>query len=332
MAFAGSLSAFALSSLTCWAMLRLGPRLGLVDQPDGDLKSHSQPAVPLGGVAVMFGLHAGLSIAGEPAAPLMAATAIVWLLGLVDDIQTLTPSVRLIGAAGAGLILATLSSDIVGLPQVIFWVAATVIVVNAINLWDGLDGLVATTSIMTMIGLLASGLADSLSVVAYVVPAAAVGGFFVWNWPPARLFLGDNGAYVVAVVLVWLSSRTGGEIDVGVVALSMIGLPVLDLVATVVRRLATRSSLSAGDRRHSYDLLHLRGASPRQVIGAVAIAQSLWIGSILLVLVLSTVRWAFITAVALGLAATTGLVLWMRDAYSDGETTERVIYGDTHGD
>jgi UDP-GlcNAc:undecaprenyl-phosphate GlcNAc-1-phosphate transferase len=137
---------------------------------------------------------------------------------------------------------------------------AAVVLMNGVNFLDGLDGLaggvtvVACAAFAVMLG----GAGRDLA----VAVAAAVAGFLLYNRPPARIYLGDGGAYflgaAMAALLAW-SWAPGTRHAVSVASLAVVGVPVTELAAAVIRRMRAGRAVSVGDRRHPYDLLVARG-------------------------------------------------------------------------
>ncbi len=279
MAIVGFVTAVGVSLVVSGVGILAGPRLGLVDRPDGDLKPHDRPISPLGGAGVLVGLHAGLLVAEVFELSLLIATLLVWALGLADDRYGLGPRVRLAGVGVAGVVLVVLSDADLFSFQGGLWVVAVLVVVNAMNLFDGLDGLAGSVAVVAMAGLWWFGMSigpggDST---AFLAAMGATIGFVGWNWPPARVFLGDNGAYVLGVTLVWLAMNASVDGGTSLVAVALIGVPLLDLAATVVRRLASGSVLTSGGRDHVYDRLHGIGMGLATIVGVMIAAQAIWI-------------------------------------------------------
>jgi len=259
------------------AALRLGPRLGYVDRPDDSpLKAHAAPAVPLGGVGVFIGVHLAMLVStGEIDIWLLAATGIVLVLGLVDDRRGLPPVVRLACEGVAALVLAlAVSGGDQGFVWVVLAVGLVVLAVNAVNLFDGLDGLAASVAIVTALALAWLGVMRGVTVDAPLALSGAVVGFLVLGWHPAKVFLGDAGAYVIGIVLAHAMLRSApGEVDL-IAASSLLGVFVLDLVVTVLRRRRARRPLFEGDRGHLYDQLRDRGWSVPRVVYLAVVAQA----------------------------------------------------------
>ena len=301
-------AALAVAMGVGWAMIRLGPRLGFVDRGDDELKIHTGAAVPLGGVGVFLGLHLGLAVIGRFDASLLVATALVFVLGLADDRLSLSPVIRITVTALAGLALVLIDERSDGFWVGLVAVVLVVAVVNAVNMIDGLDALAGTVTSVGALGLAAlTATLVGVGSMDPVVLSAAILGFLVWNVPPARLFLGDNGAYVIGVTLAWAALRMFEGWEPALLAVVAIGVPLFELGSTVLRRLFARGQLFGGDRDHSYDLLHRRGLSAVQVAAVMGLAQLVWSAVVVFLATFDDLSAAAVIAVVL--AAATGLVL-----------------------
>jgi UDP-GlcNAc:undecaprenyl-phosphate GlcNAc-1-phosphate transferase len=269
--------AAAISLIWSFVAIRLGPKIGYLDRPDDPvLKTHEQPAVPLGGVGIFLGVNIAAMTRGGLDLTLFLATGIVLVLGLVDDRRGLPPVVRLLVELVAALILVMGSSRSEDGPLVVvFGVVLVVFAINAVNLFDGLDGLAASVALVTALGLawLAGG--RGLDSFLSLEMAAALGGFLVFGWHPARVFLGDAGAYVVGALLAWviLEVSPGGPIQL-IVTAGMLGVFAIDLMVTFLRRMRGGRPLFIGDRSHVYDQLRDRGWSVPVVALSMAAAQA----------------------------------------------------------
>jgi UDP-GlcNAc:undecaprenyl-phosphate/decaprenyl-phosphate GlcNAc-1-phosphate transferase len=269
--------AAAISLIWSFVAIRLGPKIGYLDRPDDPvLKTHEHPAVPLGGVGIFLGVNIAAMTRGGLDLTLFLATGIVLVLGLVDDRRGLPPVVRLLVELVAALILVMGSSRSEDGPLVVvFGVVLVVFAINAVNLFDGLDGLAASVALVTALGLawLAGG--RGLDSFLSLEMAAALGGFLVFGWHPARVFLGDAGAYVVGALLAWviLEVSPGGPIQL-IVTAGMLGVFAIDLMVTFLRRMRGGRPLFIGDRSHVYDQLRDRGWSVPVVALSMAAAQA----------------------------------------------------------
>ena len=292
--------ALVVAAVLTWAVVRLGPQLGYVDRPDDpELKAHTQPAVPLGGIAIFVAVHAGLALEGLFDGWLVAATSLMLVLGLVDDRIGLSPVLRLAVTLAAGVLLG------LGVPDLdasIVIALLVIVAVNAVNLFDGLDGLAGTSAAVTGVAISLLASVRGADPLAGLVIAAALAGFLVFNWHPARAFLGDNGAYVVAVVLVWALAQAGPQPLELAASVGLLGVFLVDLLVTVLRRWRAGAPLFAGDRSHLYDRLHQSGMGVPAVAATSGLAQVALAAAVLLFVWLLSPPWAAMATVALGLA------------------------------
>ena len=268
----------AVSLMWCFIAIRLGPKIGYLDRPGDDpiLKTHERPAVPLGGVGVFLGVHIAAMTRGGFDLTLFLATGIVLVLGLIDDRRGLPPVVRLVVelAAAVILVLGSSRSD-VGPLVLVLGIVLVIFSINAVNLFDGLDGLAGSVALVTALGLAWLAGEHGSGTEVPLELAAALGGFLAFGWHPAKVFLGDAGAYVVGVFLasVILEAQAGGAVQL-IVSAAMLGVFAIDLVVTLIRRRLAGHPVFTGDRSHIYDQLRDRGWSVPVVALGMAAAQA----------------------------------------------------------
>lgn len=253
---------------------RLARRLGIVDHP-GELKVHTTPVAYLGGVGLAAGLVAGVLAAGVQPRRL-APTLLALGLGVADDARSLRPATRLAAEIAVGTVAAAVSPTRLPVPVGPLAVgAATVGLVNAVNLLDGLDGLAGGLTIASAAGL--AGLLDGPVRGFAAALSGAAAGFLVHNLPPARVYLGDGGAYAVGATLAtlvaaaWAPQRPSSA---AWAANLTVALPAVEVAAALVRRRRAGQPWSVGDRRHSYDLLAARGWGRGGAAAALVAAQA----------------------------------------------------------
>jgi UDP-GlcNAc:undecaprenyl-phosphate GlcNAc-1-phosphate transferase len=254
---------------------RLARRLELVDRP-GPGKVQREPVPYLGGLAVFLGL-AGPVVIARPV--LLIPLSLSLVLGLADDIAGRPPPLRLAIETGIGVITALVlpAGDLAG---GLFTVVAVVGLLNAVNLLDGLDGLAAAVCTMSTLGF-ALVLDGDFKVLALALAGSLV-GFLVWNRPPARIYLGDAGSYLIGNVLAILlaaSFTQGQSVGVASGALLFIAVPVADIVVAIVRRYRAARPLFYGDRGHMYDQLVDRGWGSVATVAACTGAQAVLVAT-----------------------------------------------------
>ena len=263
--------AIALALVLTWAARWLGLTTGLVDrplvvEPEGErppgadeLKIHTVPIPVLGGLGVVAAVLGALLVAGSDL-PLLAVAGVVLAtaIGLVDDVRPQPASVRMIALAVAAVPIAVgLPLDPLGLPARVGVVVLLLLMANAVNLIDGQDGLAGGLGAIASVGLAAVIAANGADPALALVVAGALVGFLAWNLPPARVFLGNGGAYGLGALLTVLAAQaTAGHGWHGLLAAALcLGVFAFELTFTVARRLLSSQRLATGDRRHSYDLL-----------------------------------------------------------------------------
>ena len=268
--------AAAVSLAWCILAVWLGPRIGYLDRPDDPaLKTHEHPAVPLGGVGVFLGVHLAALARDGLDTTLLAATGIVLALGLVDDRRGLPPVVRLGVELAAAVVLVFVRGLEGGPAFTVLSLALVVLAINAVNLFDGLDGLAASVTLVTALGIAWLGGGRGLDTEMPLEMAAALGGFLVLGWHPARVFLGDAGAYVIGLLLAHAVIESSGDSTIRLMISSgLLGVLAIDLVVTMLRRRRSGHPLFLGDRSHIYDQLRDRGLSVPRVAVAMAAAQA----------------------------------------------------------
>ncbi len=252
---------------------KLGSLAGIVDRPGNDLKIHSAPVPVLGGPAVVV---AALAVAagigpGYPAA-IAIGVGVALAAGLLDDVRPMPPWSRvvLLILAGAVLVAGGIRLDPLGVLAGVAMVLVTVACANAANLLDGQDGLVGGLALVAALGLaaLAAGGGTSSDATLGLALAGSLAGFLVFNRPPARIYLGNGGAYAVGTLLAVLAALVVADSGWEGVLTSGIclGVFVFELVLTTMRRIRTRRPMATGDRQHSYDLVAERIGRTRSTL------------------------------------------------------------------
>ncbi len=243
-----------------------------LDAPD-ERKVHTTPTPRLGGIAIFLAFLLA-AIVFAPIDPrvrgLLAGALIMFVTGVVDDLNGISSRFKF-----AGEVVACLTAVLVGqlwisnlgdlfgtgnliLPDwagVVFTVFALVGVINAINLIDGLDGLAGGIAVITLVTFMLLGLLDDAPAV-LLLSAALLGallGFLKYNFYPAQIFMGDAGSLTLGFILgflaIMLTQRPGSTVS-PVVPLMVLGLPIVDTLWVMGRRVLRGLSPFVADRGH----------------------------------------------------------------------------------
>ena len=245
---------------------------GGVDIPD-DRKIHETPTPRLGGVAIFLSLLLSCLTfvpMTEAVRGLLIGGLIIFATGLIDDLVGLSAKRKFVGeiiaclaTIGFGQIYLTNLGNLFGFGDIIlpvwlgilFTVFAVVGVINAINLIDGLDGLAGGVSMIAIGTFLVIGVLDQ-NVTAVLLCAALAGailGFLKYNFYPARIFMGDVGSLTVGFMLGFLAihlTQTSGATISPMVPVLVLGLPLLDTIKVMLRRIRKHLSPFAPDNTH----------------------------------------------------------------------------------
>ncbi|HVM33772.1 MAG TPA: MraY family glycosyltransferase, partial [Actinomycetota bacterium] len=300
-------------------------KIGAIDHPN-DRKVHADPTPTLGGLALVLGLlAAGLAASRLPefqevfrasSVPLGIGVAgiVIFILGVVDDFIALPAPVKLAGqtfAAGI-LFLANVKFQAVLLPglyvslsddvSVLVTVAWLVVMMNAVNLVDGLDGLAAGIVAIAAASFFvyAFRLSETVLIPAYAAPLAAIAlvgvtlGFLRYNFHPAKIFMGDSGSMLLGLVLGAatisgvgnvppLLSPSSAEVFLAyaplLIPLAVIAIPILDAMLAIVRRARRRRSVFHADKEHLHHRLMDLGHGHRQAVIVMYIWSALAAGA-----------------------------------------------------
>ena len=270
----------------------------LLDVPN-ERSAHTTPT-PQGAGIVIAGtasaailLYAAIdAISWRHAIGLVGPGGLVAAIGFLDDRRPLPVGVRLlVHFAAAALLVAALADSlhttISGASGVWWWLtfaAAVVYVVsllNVTNFMDGIDGLAATEASMAAAGGAVAGYVLTANVAAASAPlavAAASAGFLIWNWPRAKVFMGDSGSGFLGFMLAGLSLLSVPYgLDAFVVWLILLGVFVVDATMTLVRRILRGERIHEAHSSHAYQHAARRTGSHRAVTGTVMAINLVWL-------------------------------------------------------
>ena len=243
----------------------------------------SAPIAILAAALVAAEIRGAIPQLPELAGSLVIASAILFCIGLLDDIRGVRPFAKLLAQTAAALIVYragfsiehvtffpeyTIHLGLLSLPITIVWLVG---ISNAFNLIDGLDGLAGGVAIIALVAIAAAALIlGNGSVPIYTVAlVGALLGFLKYNWPTARLFMGDSGSLVVGFLLAVLAVKGATDSDKvtqGLIPIFALAYPLLDTGVAIMRRWLRGVPLSRADRRHVHHQLGSLGLGPKKAL------------------------------------------------------------------
>ena len=297
-----ALIAGLVSFASSWAVLRLSHRYKLYPGiRERDV--HTTPTPRLGGIAIVIGIVVALAIASQiswfdlvfsdpfPIIAIVAAAIAMLVIGVADDLYDLNWMTKLAGQLLVAGFLAWSSLQLTSLPigpnngitvlspttSLIITVLAVVLVMNAVNFIDGLDGLVAGVTMIAgsvffiysyLLSIDTAQTAFNLASLVMAVLLGATAGFLPFNWHPAKIFMGDGGALVVGMLMAVSTISVTGQITPNIdpsqlvtaflplmLPFAVLVVPLLDFGLAVLRRLRAGTSPFSADRKHLHHRL-----------------------------------------------------------------------------
>lgn len=264
-----SITAALIPVLARWA-----PQAGLTDAP-GPRKVHSAPVPRVGGIAMAAGILVPTLLMLEldaALAGLIAGLLVLLVVGVWDDRVNASYGVKFVGQFVAVALCMEIGDIRIHslafgeLPAAASWALTFVFLVgvtNAVNLSDGLDGLAGGMALLCLIGIaLLAGLSGNAPVTCVaLIQAGAIVGFLRFNTHPALVFMGDGGSQVLGFstgVLAILATQGESVVVSAALPLLLIGVPIVDTLGVIVRRLREGRSPFSSDRNHlHHKLLYL---------------------------------------------------------------------------
>lgn len=301
------------TALATFVVRRRATAAGFVVAPDERHHVHEHATPTLGGLAMFAGLVVGLGVAwgiGDFAAVFAAPSEMLGLLlaailicgvGVLDDVRPVSAPAKVAGmvVAGSVLSLAGVSLLVLRIPFVdmvllspdlsaLFTVVWVVLIANAVNLIDGLDGLAAgivgiaaATFLLYAVRLGDAGVlfdGNPGALLAVLVLGICV-GFLPHNMYPARIFMGDSGALLLGLLMAASTVSVGGRTDAPFsgqsffffaplfIPLFILGVPLFDMTFAIIRRIATRGlKVTDADKEHVHHRIMKLGHGHRRAV------------------------------------------------------------------
>jgi len=286
----GTLAGFGLSVSLVPLAKRLSVRFGYTAQPKKD-RWHSRPTPLLGGVAIVVSVFLTLAAAPDwrPAPLVLAGGALIFLVGLADDLVDLKPYSKLVAEIAIASVLVFQGYRLMWVRSLTLDTLLTTVWIvglpNAFNLLDNMDGLCAGTALIAGIALLATnlvtiGFAPEQLYVAVLL--GAVAGFLVYNVHPASIFMGDSGSLFIGFnfAVLTLGSQHGQQAPGSVLSivagpLLVLLLPIFDTTLVTVSRIFSGRSAAQGGRDHSSHRLVAMGLSEPAAVAVLWVLAAL---------------------------------------------------------
>jgi len=275
------------AALTC-VVIKISHRRGWLDYPDSR-KRHRRATPQLGGVTIfvtfwgmvftILAFRLGhLTLFARDTTVIFIGAVAIFLLGLFDDFHPLRARSKLAVQVLVGIWLwfSGLSIDLLWIPTVggvelgvaslPITLAWFILLVNAVNIIDGLDGLAAGVCLIGLASVIVIGIRTDIpdAIILSLILAGSLGGFLAYNRPPARIFLGDSGSlslgYFFAVLALWLPIKRYTVVAVYVPVLALL-VPLAEAAWSIFRRVASGKKPTVPDRGHLHFRLIDRGFS-----------------------------------------------------------------------
>ena len=296
------ISSLATAFVVTGIVKRTSEHIGFVDVPN-ERKQHLGATPRLGGLAIIFGFGfpllmlaangRGATVIGENLSylfGLLAAGSLIVGLGVYDDVLGADAPKKFVVQIGAAVVLVLFGFrfDLVSIAGEVFHlgplgVVASILwivgVINAMNFIDGMDSLATVVALTTAVAFMVIGILrdDAISLVVMTALAGSLAGFYPWNKPPAKIFMGDTGSMFIGLLLAAASiaqpSKSPTALIIGgpIVALA---LPVIDTLIVMKQRFggeaqslpARITRVFSADRRHIHHILISRyGSAPKAI-------------------------------------------------------------------
>lgn len=296
----GFITAFSIVFISTPALIRVARLKGLVDYPDDDRKLHKRLIPTIGGVIIF----AGTLIAYLLWFPIVqvndfkyiaASMLILFFIGVKDDLVGTAPVKKLVGHLAVAFILVVIAEikitnmyGILGIEEIPDWASILLsvftytVIVNAFNLIDGVDGLAAGVGFIACVAygfwFYFAGGTDN-AILAFSL-AGALLGFLVFNFEPAKVFMGDSGSLLIGLIVSVLSIKLI-EFDTGklpaellyiskpIFAMAALSYPLMDTLRIFVYRTAKGQSPFSADRNHIHHKLLDYGFNHKKTVLAI---------------------------------------------------------------
>ena len=273
------LSSFLLSFVMTPIIIRISNKHGFVVEPRED-RWHKKPTALLGGIGIFLSFIVPYLIfipMNKLAIGILLCMLIIFTLGLLDDILSLTPQLKLIIqlvvaiiAIFFGITVKIIPYPFISIPLTILWI---VVITNAFNILDNMDGLAAGISFIAASIIFVYSLSYNLALTAIlsVILAGSTLGFFKYNFNPAKIFMGDCGSLFLGLTLSLITIigtwRTVTNLLLALmVPLAIMIIPIFDMALVTFTRTGHGRAMFQGGKDHSSHRLVFLGFSEKKAV------------------------------------------------------------------
>ena len=310
-------------------------KIGAIDNQKDERRMHKEPIPRFGGMAIFMSVSVLIlaikfiffpisflsGLIDEPVhmiMPILVGGALIFIVGMIDDIRPLSAGVKLLGQCACACITFTLgirielirhlgmtfAQDSIGgvilsLVVTVIWIVA---IINMINLIDGMDGLAAGVVGIAALAIAFSGYIHGQYTVTLLMCAVAGAalGFLPVNFYPAKMIMGDSGAMFLGYMLASVSiigPAKGATLVASIVPILVLGVPIFDVVFAILRRRLRKDPIFKPDKGHLHHQLYNLGMGQRRTVcmiygvssvmgmAAIIFSRQLYIESALLFIV-----------------------------------------------
>ncbi|MBN2211964.1 MAG: undecaprenyl/decaprenyl-phosphate alpha-N-acetylglucosaminyl 1-phosphate transferase [Sedimentisphaerales bacterium] len=309
---------FVLAIVATLLVRRWALRVGFVDRP-GERKIHVYPISLGGGIVIYWLTIFPLAIAGilgllfyhygtpgwvpqvlsahvpglasrrAMLACLVVAATMLHLMGLRDDRRALGPGVKLLVQLAAALLVTAaggirfsffIPNPVITTILSVLWI---MVITNAFNFLDNMDGLSAGVAAICSVIILSAAISSGQVFVSGLLCLliGSLAGFLIFNFHPAKIFMGDSGSLVVGFLVAVATMQTtyyqhtgGGTWYATLMPLIVLAVPLYDFLSVMVIRLSQGRSPFVGDKQHFSHRLTNRGMTQRQAVGTIYLATA----------------------------------------------------------
>ncbi len=277
-----------ISTVTMPLVIRFSRSVDIFDTPNSR-KEHKDKISRLGGIGIFisfiitfFLFYRGMDFTFDIDIYLIAVF-VVFFMGIYDDIKDLKPKYKLAVQILAGIIVSFSGLrfdqlNFLGLFTIEFGIFSFVVTslwivsfINAINLIDGIDGLASGIVIIASAFIFVIAVMQGITVAAFfsLLLVGATAGFYIFNFPPARIFMGDGGSYLLGFIcatIPLMGIKKASVINMLLVPFILLIIPISDTVNVILSRIKHRKHIFTADKSHIHHRLRQLGFSNKQIL------------------------------------------------------------------